>query len=279
MPYVPIDESEKTLCQQLQNDYGLFETHTQGWCLRKKIEWLDAAYLSAEMGCDVYAFDELTSTSKKVKNYAPPTAVLAEHQSQGRGQQANRWLSIPADAITLSIILPCPPTIMGLSVAIGAAIWQNLDAKKHLCLKWPNDILDIHQNKVGGILTEVRGDVVIVGVGINRLMTTTLNRQITAMGRPASGLNTTMGNEKSRNQLALAVLKAVCTTTMNFQRGLVAYQAIIDKAHRYKKGDRCIDSNQQGEIFSHINNEGLFCTLRGKEQKSYISAQEQVICG
>lgn len=270
-PYVPIDEYETDQYQQLKSEYGLLKQTKRGWYLNKDIEWLDSVYLSDQLACDVKIFDEIASTNEAVKDYAPPAVVLTEYQFQGRGRRSHHWLSLPADALTLSVILPCPKIIMGLSVAIGAAIWQNLGADLRLRLKWPNDLVDTHHNKVGGILIEVKGNVVIVGVGMNISMTAELNRQIMQLGRLATGLNTVMGEMQSRNQVAVAIIKSICHTTMNFQSGLVTYQPLITQAHRYKSGDFCIESHQQGEKFSHINNEGIFCTLDGKNQKQYIS--------
>ena len=34
-------------------------------------------------------------------------------------------------------------------------------------IKWPNDLLDAEGRKVGGILVEERGDVILVGIGLN----------------------------------------------------------------------------------------------------------------
>ncbi len=39
--------------------------------------------------------------------------------------------------------------------------------QKKISLKWPNDLLDIHGKKVGGILIHHFGECLIVGVGIN----------------------------------------------------------------------------------------------------------------
>lgn len=101
--------------------------------------------------------------------------VFAEGQGAGRGRLGRTWSS-PLGNLYLSVVhdfdalaeAPAP-----LALAVAVAIAEGL--RRHcvpVTVKWPNDLL-VAGRKVGGILTELRGDPlgpcrVVVGVGINR---------------------------------------------------------------------------------------------------------------
>lgn len=98
--------------------------------------------------------------------------LVAEHQVAGRGRMDRTWTAPPRSALTFSVLLRPPPTtraswgwlplLAGLAVAAPLARLGEVDAR----LKWPNDVL-IGERKVAGLLAEVTGDAVVVGVGIN----------------------------------------------------------------------------------------------------------------
>ena len=104
------------------------------------------------------------------------TVIMADIQTDGRGQRANSWESEAFENITLSF--PLDLKSMGitnplhLNYIIPLAIIQFLQPYvKDICIKWPNDIL-VDKNKIAGILIEnqLEGQHVkscIVGIGIN----------------------------------------------------------------------------------------------------------------
>ena len=109
---------------------------------------------------------------KKIKN---GTVVITDNQTEGRGRQSNKWISIPQKSLTFSIILfpeALPNQINIYSLIAGLAISDCLiEYDIPTQLKWPNDIL-INNKKVGGILCESkisRGAVksLVIGVGLN----------------------------------------------------------------------------------------------------------------
>ncbi|MEP6853793.1 MAG: biotin--[acetyl-CoA-carboxylase] ligase [bacterium] len=103
---------------------------------------------------------------------APEGAVLvAESQTGGRGRLGRAWVSPPRAGLTFSVLLrPGSPRaawawlslLTGVSVARALAQVADVDA----LLKWPNDVL-LGTGKVAGLLAEVAGDAVVVGVGLN----------------------------------------------------------------------------------------------------------------
>ena len=103
-------------------------------------------------------------------------AILAEHQTQGRGRRGNRWLAPPHTAILCSTVLWTPPAGAEPGAVTRAAALAAAWAIEDQCdldvgIKWPNDIV-IDGCKAGGILVEARpgpGQAIplVLGIGIN----------------------------------------------------------------------------------------------------------------
>lgn len=121
--------------------------------------------------------DETGSTNADVASAASHGAaeglvVVAEHQAAGRGRLERTWTAPPRSALTFSVLLRPPlatrahwgwlPLLAGLSVAGPLTRLSGLDVG----LKWPNDVM-VAEHKVAGVLAEVVGGAVVVGVGIN----------------------------------------------------------------------------------------------------------------
>ena len=95
-------------------------------------------------------------------------SVLADAQSQGRGQYHRHWHS------------PRGNIYGALRLADFGSLWANLTSlmvadamveffkqiKIRMAIKWPNDLL-VGGRKVGGILIERKADIIIAGIGLN----------------------------------------------------------------------------------------------------------------
>lgn len=99
--------------------------------------------------------------------------VLADHQTEGRGRQGNRWESAAGAGLWLSAALPplpgVPPGVV-MQRAMAAAARVLDPGGRALGLKWPNDLVAWHEGrlrKVGGILGEQVGGRLILGLGVN----------------------------------------------------------------------------------------------------------------
>lgn len=96
--------------------------------------------------------------------------VLADAQTEGRGRQGNRWESASGAGLWLSAALPSPRLATGLVLQHAmASVIQVLDVPG-LGLKWPNDLVgwvDGRMVKVGGIIGEMTGGRLILGLGVN----------------------------------------------------------------------------------------------------------------
>lgn len=112
---------------------------------------------------------------------APAGAVLvAEEQTAGRGRLERSWTAPARSGIFLSMLLRpqgVPKERWGwlpLLVGVAAASALSATAEVEVRLKWPNDLLvevDGAERKLGGILAELEGDAVVVGLGLNVSLT------------------------------------------------------------------------------------------------------------
>ena len=98
--------------------------------------------------------------------------AVADHQTAGRGRLGRRWEAPPGANLLCSILLR-PPAISWLAVArvsLAARAAVRDVAGVDAGLKWPNDLVvdvDGESRKLAGVLAEVDGDAVVVGIGIN----------------------------------------------------------------------------------------------------------------
>jgi len=95
-------------------------------------------------------------------------SVLASRQWSGRGQLRRNWISEPGNLFA-AWRLPVPPEPWQnmVSILAGWVLCLGLgELGVPVSLKWPNDIL-LEGRKVGGILIEERGDVLLAGIGLN----------------------------------------------------------------------------------------------------------------
>lgn len=100
-------------------------------------------------------------------------SVLVVGQSCGRGQLRRHWVSPPGN-IYAALRLPHTAPFDGTAAAPAAGLLlvealRSLGFAAHL--KWPNDLVLMGRDgmacKVGGILLEERGNVLVAGIGIN----------------------------------------------------------------------------------------------------------------
>lgn len=104
-------------------------------------------------------------------------ALVAEHQSAGRGRHGRSWSAPPNSQIALSLGIDAgglPPVAWGwLPLLTGVAAVDAVHATTGLRpgLKWPNDI-QVGEGKLGGILAEMAGPLIVVGLGVNVTLTT-----------------------------------------------------------------------------------------------------------
>lgn len=122
----------------------------------------------------VLVFDELTSTNTVAAELATAGdtcfAVVAEHQTAGRGQYGRCWYAPPGSSLLVSVVFHPPPELSRpvyvtvATILAAARTWDDLTGL-NARVKWPNDLL-VGGRKVCGVLIE-RAAATVVGVGLN----------------------------------------------------------------------------------------------------------------
>ncbi|TDU06253.1 BirA family biotin operon repressor/biotin-[acetyl-CoA-carboxylase] ligase [Streptomyces sp. 846.5] len=114
--------------------------------------------------------------AEAARGAAAGAVLVAEEQTAGRGRLERRWSAPARSGVFLSMLLR-PDGVskqrwgwLPLLVGVAAASAVSQVAGVEVRLKWPNDLLvDVggEERKLGGILAELAGDAVVVGIGLN----------------------------------------------------------------------------------------------------------------
>lgn len=138
--------------------------------------------------------------------------VVAEQQTAGRGRRDRQWTSPPRAGLTLSVLLrpvDVPQRLWGwLPLLAGVALRDAVHriAEVDAALKWPNDLL-VGDAKCAGILAEVVGDAVVLGIGLN--VTTRRDELPPVTGLPATSLQLAGAPNTDRDPLLKALLRGL----------------------------------------------------------------------
>lgn len=151
--------------------------------------------------------------------------VVAEEQTDGRGRRDRRWVSPPRAGLTLSVLLrpgsaapsrgwdAVPNRAYGwLPLLAGVALLDTVRqlAELDATVKWPNDLLVSAggaEAKCAGILAEVVGDAVVLGVGLN--VTTRADELPPAAGLPVTSLRLAGAVAHDRDPLLRSLLRGL----------------------------------------------------------------------
>jgi BirA family biotin operon repressor/biotin-[acetyl-CoA-carboxylase] ligase len=152
---------------------------------------------------------ECESTQLLLLGSGLPEGAVAttDHQTGGRGRLGRSWVEAPGTAVLVSVLLRPPPERRAPELSLVAAVAVALAVEEATTLaaqiKWPNDVM-LSRRKVAGILAEMRGGEVVVGIGLNVNQT---RGQLPADARtPAASLRTVTGREHDRAALLDLVL-------------------------------------------------------------------------
>lgn len=122
------------------------------------------------MKIDYYHFDVLSSTNDFAKENESLfdsenlSVISAKTQTNGRGRRERTWISPQGNLYaSFGFHHAGKAQVSSCGIVMAISCCQVID---RCAIKWPNDLL-IDGMKVGGILTEVKSNWVIVGVGIN----------------------------------------------------------------------------------------------------------------
>jgi BirA family biotin operon repressor/biotin-[acetyl-CoA-carboxylase] ligase len=113
-------------------------------------------------------FQEIDSTQdyllsrKTTEDYL----VSCDKQTKGKGRHGRSWQH-QEGSLALSFTLKSNPIIT--LTALEMAVLVNQYFQNKLLLKWPNDLMEPRLDKCGGILIDIKDDMMIVGIGLNLL--------------------------------------------------------------------------------------------------------------
>lgn len=203
------------------------------------------------------------------------TAILAYHQTAGKGQRGKSWQSPRGESLSLSIVLkPDHLTIhqsfsLLCAVAVGVAGVLQTYTGEEIKIKWPNDLY-WQNRKLGGILIEniVKGNQfqwVVTGIGVNVLQ----KKFPDYLENPVS-LKQITGKDTDIKTLALQIQEAVVKNTEQLQQHpssfFKAYNEILfgkDDMVRLKQGVRVFETlikgvNEFGELMTGADGQTTF---------------------
>lgn len=155
-------------------------------------------------------YDTLGSTMTAAAEIRTPGAiVIANEQSAGQGRHGHAWHSEPGSGLYFTLVLAprlpmdlLPVVTLALGLATQEAIAQVCNVQADL--RWPNDLL-IGPRKCAGILTQLDGERVLAGIGIN-VNHASLPPDLAAI---ATSLRLATGRSHSREELLCALAAGV----------------------------------------------------------------------
>jgi BirA family transcriptional regulator, biotin operon repressor / biotin---[acetyl-CoA-carboxylase] ligase len=174
---------------------------------------------------DVRFMPVVGSTNRMVLDMAragePEGLVLAtDLQTAGRGRLDRTWEAAAGTGLLVSVLLrPEGLPVSRWYLATAAAALAARDACRTVAgvtaeIKWPNDLL-VDERKLAGILAEIAGGAVVVGMGLN-----------VHSGPPGAGyLDESAGLRTSRTELLVAWLEGLHGLIGDWGKVAARYQA------------------------------------------------------
>lgn len=114
--------------------------------------------------------------------------LVADRQTAGKGRQGRAWCDGAGNFMGSTLVHRRfgDPDAASLALAAGLAVHETVSSRlppgAEARLKWPNDLM-IGTAKLAGILLEMVGDSVIVGIGVNLAVAPALaDRETIALG-------------------------------------------------------------------------------------------------
>lgn len=116
-------------------------------------------------------FEKVNSTNELALSLSTgaelPIAVRADEQTKGRGRYGRNWFS-PRGGLYLSIADRNPGIPIERFILSSLSLVDSIDeiAKIDASIRLPNDIMHA-KRKIGGVLVESKGDLIVIGFGLN----------------------------------------------------------------------------------------------------------------
>lgn len=171
---------------------------------------MDLSSLDAIRGLPLLYLPSVDSTNRVARELGRQDwtgVVLADHQTAGRGRLGRSWESQPGENLLISMVLR--PQVAAQDAPRCVMIWAAAAAAAlDVYVKWPNDLVDGEDQKLGGMLAELEleGDRVrhvVLGVGLN------VNQTVFVGLEQASSLRRLRGAAQDRVAVLGALVEAI----------------------------------------------------------------------
>jgi BirA family transcriptional regulator, biotin operon repressor / biotin---[acetyl-CoA-carboxylase] ligase len=221
-------------------------------------------------GDPLFRVERTESTQLLLGSDSPEGAVaVADEQTAGRGRFGRTWAAPPGTAILCSVALHPPEgrRIAELSLVGGMAGADAVERALDLAvqIKWPNDVM-VNRYKVAGVLAEARGELVVLGIGIN------VNQTREQLPERAASLRTIDGVTRDREPIFADLLDRLEAHYDRWREGGV--DAIYDAlgARDFLRGRR-VSHNGTSGIAVGIDREGRLELDVGGERRLIESGE------
>lgn len=233
----------------------------------------------------IYIYESIGSTNDQAKQllseHSAPMAVLAEHQTQGKGRRGREWVSPFAQNLYLSYVWPITEglnQIDGLSLVVGLAVTKAIKKMTGISapLKWPNDVL-INERKVAGILLELVGDPielchVVIGIGVNLNMLDSFN----SIDQEWTSLSKETGGVIDRTLFAQILIEELdCYLEKQKNYGFSGMRAEWLALHAWQGRNALLqigNNSVSGQIVG-VGDKGELCLLVEGEERRYLGGE------
>lgn len=196
-----------------------------------------------------YALEELNSLKAEFLDSSSwiKAVITARQQTDGKGRRDRQWLSEKDGSLLVSFILDPKffGTMLDTTLLISCANEVLVELGVRSSLKWPNDIVideGSSTRKLAGVLTQIAGDFIVVGIGVN------ISKIGEDLLKNAACINEFEISITSRELLDLIIQKILAIEESDF-----AHQKVLD---RYK--------NVCSSLSKQVRVESINETIEGK---------------
>jgi len=174
---------------------------------------------------------ETDSTQQRLKEWDAPygSVIVADRQTEGRGRRGRSWLSQEGGLYFSFLLRPKDfPQLLSLPLLLGLSVAEALEELGFSpAVKWPNDLY-LGGRKVCGILCELSGSKLVVGVGLN------VNQDSFPPSLPATSLRLEKGREFDRREVLLLLLKFLKEGLEEFrEKGFSPFKGEVERRLLY----------------------------------------------
>jgi BirA family biotin operon repressor/biotin-[acetyl-CoA-carboxylase] ligase len=156
------------------------------------------------------------STQELARDLPEGGVAACDEQTAGRGRHGRGWYAPPGSGLLFSLALEprtAPDRLAAFSLVAAEAVCVVCDPRA--MVRWPNDVV-IEGRKLAGVLPELRGGKLVVGIGVNVNQTAGgLPKQSRV---PATSLRIERGAEVDRVELLVELLDELERRYQAFER-------------------------------------------------------------